>query len=91
MRALGVIALVLVVLAIALPAAQDLSADGPPGHHVSVRHAPRTPSSSARTAAVSGLNEQPRLFLSPTAPLSSLSPVAVASVPLTAPFVPPRG
>jgi hypothetical protein len=86
-----IVVTMLVLMAIVLPTARYASASAFDGHHVTVRHAPRTPSGSARTAAVSAVSARPLLGLMPVAAVWSAVAVVVVAPPLSAPFVPPRG
>jgi hypothetical protein len=93
MKSVGVVrcvAAILVLVAIVLPATQYASASGPEGHHATVRHAPRTPPSTARSTAVSGVIAIPLVPLAPVASVASSAAVVVSALPLAAPFVPPR-
>jgi len=80
---------VIVTLLAVLPVVQQASAPSDDGHAVALKHAPRTPPASARTADVA----RPLAAVPPT-PLAgtalSASPDRLSGLALAAPFVPPR-
>ena len=90
MTALRLVAIVLTLLTIIVPTAVYASAAAPAGHHLSLRHAPRTSPPSARVIAV-GSNVLPVLILMPGPSLASPAEARTPTLPLAAPFVPPRG
>lgn len=90
MTALRVVAIVLILLTSILPTALYASAAAPDGHHVSLRHAPRTSPASVRATAVA-LDVLPVLMLMPGPSLPSAGDARTPTLPLAAPFVPPRG
>jgi len=86
---LRVLLAVLVALLVVLPAAQQASAPLDAGHATALKHAPRTPPSSARVAVAVRLVAAPA---APTfvAPAPSAPPDRVSGGAPAAPFVPPR-
>jgi hypothetical protein len=87
--ALRVVAILLIELMIVLPTALYASAAPPAGHHVSVRHAPRTSPPSARATAVA-FDVLPVLILMPGLSLAAPADTGPSTLPLAVPFVPPR-
>jgi len=86
---LRVLIAVMVALLAVLPAAQQASAPLDAGHAAALKHAPRTPPSSAHLALAA------RPLAAPAAPTfvepaPSAPPDRVSGVALAAPFVPPR-
>jgi hypothetical protein len=88
--ALRVVAMVLILVTIVVPTALYASTAAPAGHHVSLRHAPRTSPASVRATAVA-FNVRPVLMLVPGPSLASPADARTPTLPLAAPFVPPRG
>ena len=90
MTALRVVAIALILLTISVPTALYASVAPPAGHHVSLRHAPRTSPASVRATAVA-FDVRPVLMLMPGPSLASAADARTPTLPLAAPFVPPRG
>jgi hypothetical protein len=84
-----VLAGLIVTLLVVLPAAQHASTACNDGHAATLKHAPRTPPASARTADVAHA-----LAVLPPAVLAGAttppSPDGLSALGLAAPFVPPR-
>jgi hypothetical protein len=79
----------LVAVLVVLPAAQQASAPSDDGHAAALKHAPRTPPTTARIADVA----RPLAALPPAALAGSavsFSPDRLSALGLAAPFVPPR-
>jgi hypothetical protein len=84
-----VLVAVMIAMLVGLPAARPVSAPSHAGHVAALKHAPRTPPSSARTADV----VRPLAVVPPAAPARPLAAppsVRLSSLALAAPFVPPR-
>jgi hypothetical protein len=84
-----VLVVVMIALLAGVPAARHASAPSDSGHVAALKHAPRTPPSSARAAdVVRPLDVGPPMRLAERP--APAPPHRVAAVAPSAPFVPPR-